>query len=79
MILAGIDSAALLKMLYASVLAGVGVAVIFSLVILGATRASDMRRARRGTASAAYAALAVVCLLLSSAIVVFGLILVTRK
>jgi hypothetical protein len=79
MILAGIDSGALLKMLSASLLAGVGVAVIFSLVILGATRASDMRRERREGASVAYAALAVVCLVLSSAIVVYGLILVTRK
>jgi Na+/H+-dicarboxylate symporter len=79
MSIALIDTSALLKMIYASAIAGVSVAVVFSLVILGVTRASDMRRLRRGGASAAYGALAVICLVLSTGIVVYGLILVTRK
>jgi MFS family permease len=74
-----IDIHALLKMLYASVLAGVGVAVVFSVAILGATRWSDMRREQRTGAATAYGVLAAVALLLSSAIVIYGLILVAHK
>jgi hypothetical protein len=79
MIAAVIDTDALLKVLYASLLAGVSVAVVFSLAILGATRWSDMRRAQRAGAATAYAALAAVGLLLSCAIVVYGLTLVAHK
>jgi Na+/H+-dicarboxylate symporter len=74
-----IDTAALAKMLYASLIAGVSIAVVFSIAILGATRSSDMRRANRTGAATAYAVLAVVGLTLSAAIVVYGLILVARK
>jgi hypothetical protein len=76
---AAIDTTALLKMLYSSVLAGVGVTVVFSVTVLGAIRASDMRRARRAGAAVAYGALAAIGLLVSTGIVAFGLILLTRK
>jgi hypothetical protein len=76
---AAIDVGALAKMLYSSVAAGVGVAVVFSIAILGATRSSDMRRSGRSGAATAYAALAAVGLVLAAAIVVYGLILVARK
>lgn len=74
-----INVAALAKMLYSSLLAGIGVSVIFSIVILGAVRSADMRRANRTGASAGYAALATVGLVLSAAVVVYGLILVAHK
>ena len=74
-----IDIHALVKMAYSSLLAGVGVAVVFSVAILGATRASEMRREHRTTAAAAYGALAAAGLLLAAAIVIDGLILVTHK
>lgn len=76
---AAIDTTALLKMLYSSVLAGVGVTFVFSLTVLGAIRASDMRRANRTGPAAAYGALAIAGLLLTTGIIVFGLILLTRK
>jgi hypothetical protein len=76
---AAIDFSALLKVLYASLVAGVGVAVVFSVAILGATRWSDMRRAQRAGAATAYAALAAVGLLLSAAIVIYGITLVAHK
>jgi hypothetical protein len=79
MIAALIDIHALVKMLYSSLLAGVGVAVVFSIAILGVTRSSDMRRAQRAGAATAYAALATLGLLLSCAIVIYGLVLVARK
>jgi hypothetical protein len=70
---------ALFKMFYSSLLAGVGVTVIFSVAILGITRSADMRRAGRRVAGTAYAALAGVGLLLSTGIVVYGLFLVAHK
>jgi hypothetical protein len=74
-----INTHALVKMLYSSVVAGVGVAVVFSIAILGTTRSSEMRRAHRTAAAATYAALAAAGLLLAAAIVIYGLILVAHK
>jgi hypothetical protein len=74
-----IDTGALLKLLYSSLVAGVSVAVVFSLAVLGVTRSSDMRRSGRGAAASAYAALAVLALVLAAAIVVYGLVLMARK
>jgi hypothetical protein len=76
---AAIDVGALLKMVYASVLAGVGVTVVFSFTILGAIRSADMRRHGRSGSAAGYAALATLGLALTAGIVVYGLILVTQK
>jgi hypothetical protein len=76
---AAINVGSLVKMLYASVLAGIGVAVIFSIVILGMVRSSDMRRADRDGAATAYAVLAGVALVLATAVVVYGLVLVAHK
>jgi hypothetical protein len=79
MIAALIDTGALLKLFYVSFLAGVSVAVVFSVAILGATRSSDMRRDGRTAAATAYAALAAFGLLLAGAGVVYGLFLVIHK
>jgi hypothetical protein len=76
---AAIDTTALLKMVYSSLLASVFVAVVFSTALLGAIRASDSRRAGRGVAATAYAALAVVGVLLASGVIVYGLVLIARK
>jgi hypothetical protein len=78
-IAAAVDAGALVKMLYASVLAGLSVAVVVSVAILGATRSADMRRANRGGAATAYVVLAAVGIVLVTAIVVYALILVARK
>lgn len=74
-----VDTTALLKLVYSSLAAGVGLSVIFSLAIYGATRSSDMRRAGRSGASGAFAAVAGIALVLSAGIVVYGLILVVHK
>jgi hypothetical protein len=76
---AAVNVGALVKMLYSALAAGLSVAVIFSIVILGSVRSIDMRRAGRGTAAAAYAALATVGVLLVAGVVVYGLILVAHK
>jgi hypothetical protein len=69
----------LFKVFYSSLAAGVGVSVVFSVAIFGAVRSSDMRRSGRTTAATAYAALAACGLVISAAIVVYGLILVGHK
>ena len=79
MIRAAIDTTALLKMLYSSLLASLVVAVVFSTALLGAIRASDMRRAGRGVAATAYAVLAAVGVLVAGGVIVYGLVLITDK
>ena len=72
-------TAPLLKMIYSSIIAGVSVAVVFSVAVFGVIRSSDMRRAGRNGASARFAAIGLLALLASAAIAVAGLILVIHK
>ena len=74
MTVAAIDVGQLLELVWASALATIAVAVCFSLVIVGAARAEDNRRA--GSASA-YAALSVVAGLLFIGIAVFAISVIT--
>jgi hypothetical protein len=76
---AAIDTGALLKMLYSSLAASIGIAVIVSTAILGAIRAGETRRQHRRGTAAAYATLAVAGILLAAGIVVYGLVLIARK
>ena len=69
----------LLRMLEWSLVAGVGVIVVFAIGVFGVIRAEDMRRSGRGGASAAFATLATVALLMSVAATLVGLIAVTHK
>lgn len=79
MIAAAVDAGALLKMLYSSLLAGLSVSIVVSLAIYGVTRSNDMRRLHRGGTATAYAVVALIAVVLTAALVVYGLILVTRK
>jgi hypothetical protein len=74
-----VAASALLKMIYSSLIASVAVALVFSIAVYGAVRSGDMRRAGRPSAATAYATLAGCGLLLSIAIVIYGLILVAHK
>ena len=74
-----IDWGALLNVLWASVVGGVGVTAAFSLTLLGVTRAVDLRRDGRVAAAGAYAALAGVCGVLVVAAVAFGVVVMTSK
>jgi hypothetical protein len=79
MITGAIDTHALIRMAYSSILAGVGVAVVFSVAVLGAARSSEMRREHRALATAAYTAVAAVGFLVAAAVVIYGLTLVAHK
>lgn len=72
-------TAALVRMIYSSLIAGLSVALVFAIAVFGMIRSSDMRRDRRPAASARYATLGLVALLASAAIAIAGLILVIHK
>lgn len=74
-----LDTQALLKTIVAAFVAGVGVTLIFSLAILGASRFADMNRDGRPLAATAFGALAIVALLGALAGVTAGIIVMTRK
>jgi hypothetical protein len=74
-----VDTEALLKTIVASFIAGVGVTLIFSIAILGASRFADMNRDGRPAAAVAFGLLGVAALLAAGAAVVVGIIVMTRK
>jgi predicted membrane channel-forming protein YqfA (hemolysin III family) len=74
-----IDAHLLLKVLYTSLIAGVGVSVVFSVAVLGVVRSSEARRDERPTAAVSYALLGAVGLALTAGLIVYGLILLARK
>jgi hypothetical protein len=76
---AAIDVGQLFELAWASALAGIAVAVCFSLVIVGAARAQDCRRNRRAGSATAYAALSVVAAILFLGIAVFAISVITTK
>lgn len=79
MTIATIDSNALLKMFYSSLIAGVGISVVFSVAILAAVRSSELRREHRTNAALGYGALAGCAFLVSAAAVAYGVFLVGHK
>ena len=74
-----VDTEALLKTIVAAFIAGVGVTLIFSLAILGASRFVDISRDGRSAAAIAFGALAVVALVAVLVVVAVGIIVMTRK
>lgn len=79
MTVAAIDVGQLLELAWASAVAGIAVAICFSLVIVGAARAEDCRRNRRAGSATAYAALSVVSVVLFIGIAVFAISVITAK
>jgi hypothetical protein len=72
MIVFAVDAHLLWQVIYVSLLAGVAISALFSLVILGSVRASEARRARQGAAVLLYGAVAVVSFGLFALGVVLG-------
>jgi len=79
MALAAIDWDKLFELVWAAALAGVVVSGIFATLILGVTRASDLRREGHTAAAAAYTALAVLAMLAFAGSVVFGISVIVAK
>jgi hypothetical protein len=77
--IAAIDVGKIVELVWAAALAGVAVSICFSLVIVGATRAGDCRRHRRGGSATAWVALSIISGILFLGIVVFGISVITAK
>ena len=77
--MAVIDFHALGQVVWVSLVAGVGVSVLFSLVIFGADKAGDARREGQEGQALAYGALAAVAMVVFSVAVVVGVIVMLRK
>jgi hypothetical protein len=63
MLLFAVDSHALLQVIWVSLLAGVGVTTLFSVVVVVGARADDARRSGRDGAAMVYGVLAVIAVL----------------
>jgi hypothetical protein len=74
-----VDTQALLKTIVAAFIAGVGVTLIFSFAILGASRFADRARDGRPAAAVAFGALGLVALLAALGAVTVGIVVMTRK
>jgi hypothetical protein len=76
---AEVDAAGLVEVVWVSLLAGVGVTLTFSLIVLGGARSATARRAGRGGEALAYAGLTAVAFAVFVAGVVFGVNIMLSK
>jgi hypothetical protein len=74
-----VETKALLETVVYSLVAGVGLTVIFSLAIWGVTRFSEFSRDERPIAAGGAAALSLLALAATVGAVVFGIVLTTKK
>ena len=74
-----VETKELLQTVAASVIAGVGITVVFSIAVYGATRFVDFSRDQRPAAATAAVALAGLALAACIAAVVIGVIVMTSK
>jgi len=74
-----VEGKELLETVVASVIAGVGVTVVFSFAIWGVARFVEHGRSERRVAAAASATVAALALVFTAAAVVFGIIAMTSK
>jgi hypothetical protein len=74
-----VETKELIETVIASLLAGVGITVVFSVGIWGAARFADLSRGERPLAAAAAAALATLAGLTTAAAVVFGVVVMSSK
>ena len=74
-----VETRELLETIVASLIAGVGITVVFSVAIWGVARFADLSRAERPLAAAAAASLAGGAVLITLAAVVFGVVIMSSK
>jgi hypothetical protein len=74
-----IDTSAAWQAVWTAAVSGVGVTIVFSLAVLGATRSTDMRRDDRPGQAAMYVALGLVALAATIGAVVYAITLITTK
>lgn len=74
-----VETRELLETVVASVIAGVGVTVVFAVAIWGVARFVDLSRSERPLAAGAAAGLAALALIATVASVAFGIVIMTSK
>jgi hypothetical protein len=74
-----VDGDALLQVVWASLLAGVGVTAAFGVAIVGATRALDLSREGRPAGAVVFSVLGLLALATVIAAIVFGIVVMTSK
>jgi hypothetical protein len=74
-----VETKELLQTVAASVIAGIGVTIVYSIAVYGATRFVDLSRDQRPIAAGAAVAMAVLAFAACVAAVVFGIIVMTHK
>ena len=79
MVLSSIDGELLFQVIWSSLLAGVFVTVLFSLVVLFSARSAEARRGGRGGSGVVYAALALVSMAIFAAAVGYGVHIMLSK
>jgi hypothetical protein len=77
--LATIEFGKLAQVVWVSLVAGIGVTAVFSLVIYGSAQSGEARRDGRGGAATAYGALAGISLAVVAAGVVFAITVILNK
>jgi hypothetical protein len=77
--LAEIEWNKIAELLYVAPLAGLAVAITFSVLILGVARAGDAQRAGAARTAMAYSALALAAMLAFAAVVIYGVQVVVSK
>jgi hypothetical protein len=74
-----VETKELLETIIASVVAGVGITVVFSVAIWGVARFADLSRNERPIAAGAAATLAALAGLVTLAAVAFGIVIMSSK
>jgi hypothetical protein len=74
-----VDTHALLELVYVSVIAGVGICIVYAAAVLGIARAQEHRRAARPRLAVLYGALAIVCLAACAWAAVTGITIMATK
>ena len=74
-----IDPQAAWQAIWTAAVAGVGVTIVFSIAVLGATRAADLRRDDRDAQAVVFAGLGLLGFAATIAAVVYAITLITTK
>ena len=78
-VFAAVEASELFEVVWVSLVAGVAVNVLFSLVVWFSSRSVDARRSGGGVASVVYVGLAVLTFALFAALVVYGVQIMLSK
>ena len=74
-----LETKALLDTVIASLVAGIGVTTVFAILVFGVARSAEMVRGDRPVLAAAAGGLAVIALLVVTAAIVLGIVVMTSK